>query len=73
MAFTWAAVAALFLATVLFCVGGAVGKKDKGYQPKKSRFGAFGRKRSTRSRNSYGDTETDGIDNGRVKDEYGVL
>lgn len=69
MGFSWASVACLFIATVLFCVGGAAGK-DKGYKPKKSRFGAFGRKRSTRSRGSFGETDNSGLDNGRVKDEY---
>ena len=55
--FIWAAVACLFLATVLFCVAGVTSK---------SSGGGFGRKRSTRSRGSFIDTEGQG----RVKDEY---
>lgn len=53
--FMWAAVACLFLASVLFCVGGAASKKDDGYGGGRSRFG---RKRSTRSRGSFIDTDS---------------
>lgn len=60
--FTWAAFAAFFVSVILFCVAGAVGGKSSSTSGKKSRFGAFGRKRSTRSRGSFGDNA--------VKDEY---
>lgn len=61
-AFTWSAWATFFLATILFCLGGSVGG-DKNYQKKSY----FGRKRSTRSRGSFIDSE-----NSRrvVKDDY---
>jgi len=62
--FTWGAWAAFFIATVLFCVGGSVGKTDK-YQ-KSSYFGRKRSTRSTRSRGSFIDTESQR----RVKDEY---
>ncbi|KAL8710241.1 MAG: hypothetical protein Q9220_005172 [cf. Caloplaca sp. 1 TL-2023] len=57
--FMWAAVAALFLATVLFCVGGVTGKKDKGYTKRTGGKSFFGRKKSTasRSRGSFIDPE----------------
>ncbi|KAL8949335.1 MAG: hypothetical protein Q9222_004539 [Ikaeria aurantiellina] len=62
--FMWAAVAALFLATVMFCVGGVTGgKKDKAYSSKRTsgrKFGGFGgrKKRSaSRSRGSFIDPE----------------
>lgn len=58
--FTWAALACFFISTVLFCVGGAASKDRYG---KKS---TFGRKRSTRSRGSFIDSESQR----RVKDEY---
>ncbi|KAK0973521.1 Eisosomes component [Friedmanniomyces endolithicus] len=60
--FTWGAMACYLIATILFCVGGSVGKKDNNY-PKTS---YFGRKRSTRSRGSFVDSESQR----RVKDEY---
>jgi len=47
---------------VLFCIGGSGEKKDSGYQKKSY----FGRKRSTRSRGSFRDSES----GRRVKDEY---
>ncbi len=56
------------IATILFCVGGSVGKKDN-YQQKSGRTSYFGRKkstRSTRSRGSFIDSESQR----RVKDEY---
>ncbi|KAI0162302.1 SUR7/PalI family-domain-containing protein [Xylariaceae sp. FL1272] len=46
--FTWAAVAAVLIATVLFCIG-IRGKKD----PALSSGSSFNRKRSVRSRRSY--------------------
>lgn len=52
--FMWASVACLFLASVLFCVGGAASKRDE-YGGGRSRFG---RKRSTRSRGSFIDTDS---------------
>ncbi|KAF2839098.1 SUR7-domain-containing protein [Patellaria atrata CBS 101060] len=69
--FTWAAVACFFLSTILFCCGGAVGRRDNTYASSGRRsgggglFSKFGRKRSTRSRGSFVDGER-----GRVKDEY---
>ncbi|EME38935.1 hypothetical protein DOTSEDRAFT_75589 [Dothistroma septosporum NZE10] len=64
MAFSWSSFAAFFLASVLFCLGGSVGKtKDTG---KKSYFGRKGSKRSTRERGSFIDSNSDA----RVKDEY---
>lgn len=61
-AFSWAPFAALFLGTILFCLGGASGKNDN--YSKKS---YFGRKRSTRSRGSFIDNESQ---RRVVKDEY---
>lgn len=63
MGFTWGTWAAYFIAGILFCVGGAVGKRDGSYSRKTS---YFGRKRSTRSRGSFIDNESQR----RVKDEY---
>lgn len=62
-AFTWTAAACLLLSTILFCVSGAAGRKNRNTS---SRGGLFGRKRSTRSRGSF--LDADG--NGRVKEEY---
>lgn len=59
--FTWAAMACFLICTVLFCIGGRAGK-DSTYQKKSY----FGRKRSTRSRGSF----VDGESQRRVKDEY---
>jgi len=53
--FIWAAVAQLILATVLFCMGGAFSKSAE-YGGSNSR--RFGRKRSTRSRGSFIDTDS---------------
>ncbi len=50
----WAAVAALFLATLLFCVGGVTGKKDKGYTSRAGGRRFFGRKKSTKSARNRG-------------------
>ncbi|EON67632.1 hypothetical protein W97_06775 [Coniosporium apollinis CBS 100218] len=61
--FTWAAVACYFLSTILFCLSGRVGK-DK--YSSKSGGGFLGRKRSTRSRGSF----IDGESQRRVKDDY---
>ncbi|KAL8916471.1 MAG: hypothetical protein Q9208_008503 [Pyrenodesmia sp. 3 TL-2023] len=52
--FMWAAVAALFLATLLFCVGGITGKKDNSYSSRTGGRRFFGRKKSTRSARSRG-------------------
>lgn len=53
--FEWAAFACWFLATVLFCIGGSVSKKDTYGSGKKSRGGFFKGRRnnSTRSRGSF--------------------
>jgi len=64
--FTWGAFACFLIATVLFCVGGSVGKNEPSRNAKKS---YFGRKRSTRSRGSFIDNESQR----RVKDEYVAL
>ncbi|KAF2773843.1 SUR7-domain-containing protein [Teratosphaeria nubilosa] len=63
MGFIWATWAAYFLAAVLLCTGGAVGKSSTKSAGKKS---YFGRKQSTRSRGSFIDNESQR----RVKDEY---
>jgi hypothetical protein len=60
--FTWASFACFFIAMVLFCVGGGVGK-DKNTTSKSY----FGRKRSTRSRGSFVEN---GSERRTVKDEY---
>lgn len=62
-AFTWAAFAAFFLATLFFCVGGSSSSKNSGSQKS---GGYFSRKRSTRS-GGGGFGESSGR---RVKDEY---
>ncbi|KAK5130346.1 hypothetical protein LTR08_002186 [Meristemomyces frigidus] len=59
--FTWATMACYLIATILFCVGGSAGKNER-YEKKSY----FGRKRSTRSRGSFVDNESQH----RVKDEY---
>lgn len=59
--FTWGTFAAWLIATVLFCVGGSVGKEKN--TAKKS---YFGRKRSTRSRGSFVEN---GSERRTVKDE----
>lgn len=59
--FTWASFACFFLATVLFCVGGGVGKEKN-----TSQKSYFGRKRSTRSRGSFVEN---GSERRTVKDE----
>ena len=63
--FTWAAFLCYLLASLFLCIGGSVGRKDNSsnYNQKKS---YSGRKRSTRSRGSFVDTESAR----RVKDEY---
>ncbi|EGP82775.1 unnamed protein product [Zymoseptoria tritici ST99CH_3D1] len=63
--FSWGAFAALFLATILFCLGGRMGKDDSS----KKSGGYFGRKRSTRSRGSFVDSASERRVGG-VKDEY---
>ncbi|OQN95724.1 hypothetical protein B0A48_18264 [Cryoendolithus antarcticus] len=60
--FTWAAMACFLISTVLFCVGGSVGKDES----RNTKSSYFGRKRSTRSRGSFIDNESQR----RVKDEY---
>ncbi|KAL8890741.1 MAG: hypothetical protein Q9205_003765 [Flavoplaca limonia] len=53
--FMWAAVACLFLATIMLCVGGVTGKKDRGYSSRNTggrKF--FGRKKSTKSNRDRG-------------------
>ncbi|KAL8686461.1 MAG: hypothetical protein Q9224_005441 [Gallowayella concinna] len=58
--FMWAAVACLFLATLMFCVGGVTGKKDKTYTKRTGGRSFMGRKKSTKSdrdRGSFIDPE----------------
>ncbi|KAF2486007.1 SUR7/PalI family-domain-containing protein [Neohortaea acidophila] len=62
--FTWAAAACFLLSTILFCVGGRADKSSGGGGGRSG--GYFGRKRSTRSRGSFVDSES----GRRVKDEY---
>ncbi|KAK0932412.1 Eisosomes component [Friedmanniomyces endolithicus] len=62
-AFTWVTFACYIIAMVLFCVGGSVGKSESSYDKKSS---YFGRNKSTRSRGSFIDTESQR----RVKDGY---
>lgn len=50
---------------ILFCVGGVLGRKESSSAYKRD-GGFFGRKRSTRSRGSFIDSESQH----RVKDEY---
>ncbi|KAL9001707.1 MAG: hypothetical protein Q9188_005330 [Gyalolechia gomerana] len=52
--FMWAAVACLFLATLLECIGGVTGKKDRSYTKRTGGRRFFGRKKSTRSTRSRG-------------------
>ncbi len=66
-AFMWTAVACLFLSTVLFCVGGSVGRKDSTYSKKAGGRSFMGRKKSTRSRGNFIDSESQ---RRVVKDEY---
>lgn len=62
--FTWAAMACYLVCTILLCVGGRIGKTESTGTYKKQSY--FGRKRSTRSRGSFIDNESQR----RVKDEY---
>ncbi|KAI4138623.1 MAG: hypothetical protein L6R39_006693 [Caloplaca ligustica] len=57
--FMWAAVACLFLATLLECVGGVTGRKDRTYTKRTGgrTFMGMGRNKSTRSRGSFIDPE----------------
>lgn len=64
--FMWTAVACLFLSTVLFCLGGAAGR-DKSHSKRTGGGSRFGRKKSTRSRGSFIDSESQ---RRVVKDEY---
>ncbi|KAL8827968.1 MAG: hypothetical protein Q9170_006796 [Blastenia crenularia] len=55
--FMWAAVACLFLATLLECVGGVTGRKDRTYTKRTGGRSFMGRKKNTRSRGSFIDPE----------------
>jgi len=59
--FTWGAMACFFIATVLFCTGGAVGGKSSTTSVSRKRS-----TRSTRSRGSFLETDSQR----RVKDDY---
>jgi len=63
--FTWGAVAALFLASLGFFGGCCIGR-NKDTTVRSTRRGFFRRNKSTRSRHSFVDTESQR----RVKDEY---
>ncbi|MCJ1422052.1 hypothetical protein MMC32_008421 [Xylographa parallela] len=56
-AFIWAAMACLFLATVLFCVAGITSKKDKTSSTGRT-GGRFSRRKTTKERGSFLDTES---------------
>ena len=65
--FMWAAMACLFLSTVLLAVAGVTSKKrDKTYTRRTGGRSFFGRRRAARDRGSFIDTESQR----RVKDEY---
>ncbi|MCJ1291078.1 hypothetical protein MMC34_002621 [Xylographa carneopallida] len=55
-AFIWAAMACLFLATVFFCVAGVTSKKDKTSTDRTG--GRFSRRKTTKERGSFLDTES---------------
>lgn len=61
----WASFFAYFLCTIFFCVGGSVGKSD-GTSKRSGKKGMFGRSKSTRSRGSFIDSESQR----RVKEDY---
>ncbi|MCJ1255779.1 hypothetical protein MMC24_003596 [Lignoscripta atroalba] len=66
--FMWAAMACLFLATALLCLAGVTSKKsDKTYSKKTGGKSFFGRKKSTRDRGSFIDSESQ---RRVVKDEF---
>lgn len=62
MAFAWTTFVCYFLASLLFCIGGTVGRESSG----NSRMSRKRSTRSTRSRGSFLDTESQR----RVKDSY---
>lgn len=64
MAFAWTSFACYFLASVLFCIGGTVGRDSP-----RSSGSSFKRKRSTRSTRSRG-SFLDSESQRRVKDNY---
>jgi hypothetical protein len=64
-AFTWTAIACFLISSVLFCWGGAVGR-DHIRMANRSFFGRKTSARSTHSRGSFLDTESQR----RVKDDY---
>ncbi|MCJ1370217.1 hypothetical protein MMC20_001429 [Loxospora ochrophaea] len=60
--FIWAAMACLFLATVMFCVAGATSRKDGGTYSRRTRGKSFfGRKKNTRSRGSFIEKQNGGV------------
>ncbi len=68
--FVWAAMACLFMSTVLFCVGGAKsGSRGTSSSPRKSGGGRnfMGRKKTVHNRGSFIDSESQ---RRVVKDEY---
>lgn len=65
-AFTWTSVFCLLLATVLFCMILATGRRDTTRTTTTRRTGYFGRRRAARDRGSFIESESQR----RVKDEY---
>ena len=68
--FMWAAVACLFIATVLFCVGGATSGSSRGGRASRKSGGGrnfMGRKKTVHNRGSFIDSESQ---RRVVKDEY---
>ena len=67
--FTWAAFLCYLIAMVLFCVGGSMGRgmKDSSSYKTGQKKSFFGRKKSTASRGSFIDSESQ---RRVVKDEY---
>ncbi|KAF2440571.1 SUR7-domain-containing protein [Karstenula rhodostoma CBS 690.94] len=62
MGFAWATFVCYFLASILFCIGGTIGRESSG----SSRMSRKRSTRSSRSRGSFLDTESQS----RVKDNY---
>ncbi|MCJ1356483.1 MAG: hypothetical protein MMC33_006478 [Icmadophila ericetorum] len=65
--FMWAAMACLLLAGVMFCIAGVTSKRDSTYTRKTGGRSFFGRKKGTRNRGSFIDSESQ---RRVVKDEY---
>ncbi|KAH7126894.1 cortical patch protein [Dendryphion nanum] len=66
--FTWGAMACYLIATILFCVGGAIGRDSTSSSP----MGRKGSTRSKRSKRSNRGSFFDADSQRRVKDDYSV-